>query len=257
MELKNKTILITGASSGIGKACAETFAKYGANLLLVARRKNILDEIAEKLITKHRIKILTLQIDITKQKDIDEIFSTLEKEWQNIDILINNAGLAIGKDKIQDGSLQDWKTMFNTNVIGLLAITSKVLPQMVQNNSGHIVNIGSISSHEVYTGGTVYCATKHAEKIISKGLKLDLTGTNIKVSSIDPGMVETEFSLVRFNQNTEKAKEVYRNMEPLKACDIAETILFTITRPSHVNISEIVLLPVDQSSTTVINRDRR
>ncbi len=256
MTLKNKTILITGASSGIGLACANLFAKHGAKLILLARRKYILDELAEKLSSKYKVEILPLKVDITEQKNIDEAFTTLAEAWQNIDILINNAGLAIGKDKIQDGSIKDWRVMINTNIVGLLAITNKVLPTMVENNTGHIVNIGSIASHEVYPGGAVYCASKHAEKAISKGLKLDLTGTNIKVSSIDPGMVETEFSLVRFNKNNKQAQAIYQDMQPLTANDIAETILFAITRPAHVNISEILVLPVDQSSTTLINRNR-
>lgn len=254
MDLSNKIILITGASSGIGKACAELFAKNGAKLILIARRKDRLLEIQRFLKDQYNTKSLIVTLDITKQKEVEIEFNNLPSGWKNIDILINNAGLALGIDKLQDGKFNDWQTMINTNILGLLSITNQVLPNMITLNSGHIVNIGSISSHEVYPGGAVYCATKHAEKILSKGLKMDLTGTKIRVSSIDPGMVETEFSLVRFDQNKDIAKKIYENMTPLSAMDIAETILFTITRPGNVNISQITILPLAQSSTTLINR---
>ena len=257
MTLKNKTILITGASSGIGLSCAKLFAKHGAKIILLARRKNILEEISAKLHDKFNTDSYILPLDITNKNQIEKVFSELPNKWKKIDVLINNAGLALGIDKIPEGNINDWETMINTNILGLLYVTRKIIPLMIKENSGHIINIGSISSHEVYPGGAVYCASKHAERAITKGLKLDLTGKNIRVSSVDPGMVETEFSLVRFKQDSNKAKQVYADMTPLKAEDIAETILFVITRPAHVNISEIQVLPLDQSSTTLINRNRR
>lgn len=252
MQLNNKNILITGASSGIGLACAKAFAKLEANLILIARRRDRLEKIQKELTKTNKSSVEIAVLDITNYSTAKDRLLELVSE-KNIDILINNAGLAIGLDKIQDGEFSDWETMFNTNVLALLNVTRLILPNMLENNAGHIINIGSISSHEIYPGGTVYCATKHAEKAISKGMKMDLTGTNVRVTSIDPGMVETEFSIVRFN-DTKKAKDVYRGMQPLSPQDVADCIVFTATRPPHVNITEMIMLPTAQSSTTLINR---
>ncbi len=254
MEIKNKTILITGASSGIGKECASLLAKNGANIILVARRENKLKELAAKLKTNFDTKCLVLPLDIQDHTAIEQAFANLNPAWSNIDVLINNAGLALGKEKLQDTKKEDWTTMFSTNVNGLLSVTQKILPGMIEKNSGHIINIGSIAGHEVYQGGSVYCATKHAVRALTKGLKIDLSGTDIRVSSIDPGMVETDFSLVRFNQDQKAANAVYENLTPLTPIDIAEIILFAVTRPKHVNISELLVLPTCQSSTSIISR---
>ena len=250
MDLKNKKILITGASSGIGYACAKAFAAHAPELYLVARREDRLLSLRNKLAEQYEAHSNIITLDITDQKEVENHLSNL----QDIDILVNNAGLALGTDKVYEANYNDWQQMYNTNVLGLLKVTHTLLPKMVERNTGHIINIGSISSHEVYPGGAIYCSTKHAERAITKGLKLDLTGKNIRVTSIDPGMVETEFSKVRFQDDLEKANSVYAGMTPLSPDDVADAVVYAATRPSHVNISEIILMPTDQSSTTHINK---
>jgi 3-hydroxy acid dehydrogenase/malonic semialdehyde reductase len=246
--VEGNVVLITGASSGIGEACAFEFAKNGARLILVARRKDRLEKITQELIDKYSSEIHLLELDVTAHDKIKTAIASLPDEWQKIDLLINNAGLSLGLDKIQDGKIDDWHKMIDTNIKGLLFMTREILPQMVERKSGHVINIGSISSHEVYAGGVVYCATKHAERALSNGLRYDLLGTNVRVTSVDPGAVVTEYSLVRFNGDKERADNVYKNMTPLSAADIAETVYYCASRPAHINVQDIIVMPTDQAS---------
>lgn len=254
ISLQNQIILITGASSGIGAACARVFAGAGAKLILAARRWSRLQELADALIKEFSIEIHLLQLDVCDRAAVESAISTLPPAWSNIDILINNAGLSRGLDKLHEGSFQNWEEMIDTNVKGLLYLTRYVVPGMVSRGRGHVVNLGSIAGHQTYPGGNVYCATKAAVRTISEGLKQDLLGTPIRVTSVDPGMVETEFSDVRFHGDTERAKKVYQGVTPLTPDDVADVIFFCVTRSPHVNINEVVLMPVDQASATLVNR---
>ena len=253
-KLLNQIVLITGASSGIGEACAIVCARAGANLILVARRAQRLEQLATQLRSEFKIKTFILQLDIRDQDSIDNKFKDLPNEWANIDILINNAGVALTKDKLQDTLIDDLECMIDTNIKGLLYITKSILPIMLNRNKGHIVNIGSAAGNETYQGGATYCATKFAVRALSNGLRKDLFGTDIRVSLISPGMVETELSFIRFKGDQTKADEVYANTTPLIATDIAETVLFCLNRPPHVNISEMIVFPTDQASISMINR---
>ncbi len=252
--LKHKTILITGASSGIGAACAKQFAAAGANLILCARRINQLEEMAQDLQKTHSIKVLPLKLDVTDRASVQGLPETLPQEWREIAVLINNAGLAAGLDPIQTGSIDDWEAMINTNVKGLLYMTRALLPAMVARNAGHIINIGSIAGHFVYPNGVVYSATKHAVKALSEGLRMDLFGTKLRVTSIDPGAVHTEFSEVRFKGDKARADAIYQGMDALTASDIADAAVYCASRPSHVNISEMIIMPTDQAAATMIAR---
>lgn len=254
-DLTNKRVLITGASSGIGAACAETFAKHGAHLLICGRRSKLIKDLANKLLKTYSVKIYAFELDVRDADKVAHAFQTLPAEWQAIDVLVNNAGLAAGADKFQDAQLADWEIMLDTNIKGLLYVTRALLPGMLQRNSGHIINIGSISGHDIYPGGSVYCATKHAVKAISKGLKLDLLGSKLRVSSVDPGMVKTEFSQVRFKGDSQKAEAIYAGMTPLTPQDVADAVYYCASRPAHVNVSEMILLPVDQGSANHVHRD--
>lgn len=249
-DLKNKIIMITGSSSGIGAACARTFATAGARLILCARRKMHL----EKLATELRTDSLCFQLDVRDPEQVGKKIQSLPKEWSEIDILVNNAGLARGLSRLQEGNLEDWQEMIDTNIKGLLYITRAVVPGMVARGRGDIVNIGSIAGHEVYPAGNVYCATKHAVDALTKGLRLDLAGTPVRVSTVDPGLVETEFSLVRFHGDQQRAKSVYTGMQPLTPEDIADAVFYCITRPAHVQIAEVIILPTAQRSATVVTR---
>jgi len=253
-SLKNQIILITGASSGIGTACARIFAGAGAKLILAARRLERLQQLADTLIKEFGSEIYLLQLDVRDRNAVEEAISTLPSAWSNIDILINNAGLSRGLDKLHEGSFQDWEDMIDTNVKGLLYVSRYVVPGMVSRDRGHVVNLGSIAGHQTYPGGNVYCATKAAVRAISEGLKQDLLGTQVRVTSVDPGMVETEFSNVRFHGDAERANKVYQGVKPLTADDVADVIFFCVTRSPHVNINEVVLMPVDQASATLVNR---
>lgn len=255
MKLKNKTVLITGASSGIGEACAKAFAKEGTNLILTARRKDRLDNLKTSIQSKFDINIYTIQLDVRDYEDIENQINTLPSEFKNIDILINNAGKALGTEKIQDGLLENWEEMIDTNVKGLLYVTRIVVPKMIKRGMGHIINIGSIAGHEVYLGGNVYCASKHAVRALSKGMSIDLNGTGIRVTSIDPGMVETEFSIVRFKGDKTKANNVYKGIDPLTGTDIADIAVFAATRPQHIDMQTIVVTPTAQASASVISRN--
>lgn len=252
--MQNKIVCITGASSGIGEACAHTFAKEKAKIIIFGRRKERIENLADKLTNAYGILVLPLVLDVRNLDDVKQKIDNLPAEWQAIDILVNNAGLALAMDKIQEGNPKDWQTMIDTNIKGLLYLTRTVLPQMIERKTGHIINIGSIAGHESYSGGVVYAATKHAVKAINKGLRLDLVGTNIRVSSVDPGMVETEFSLVRWKGDKEKADKLYQDTRPLTAADIADAVYYCASRPEHVNIQEMIVMPTDQSAISTVYR---
>lgn len=250
----NKIALVTGATSGIGHACARSLAKVGCDLIITGRRADRLTELNDEIKKIYGRKCLPLVFDIRDHEAVKAAVAGLDNFWKNVDILINNAGLASGFSKLHEGDVDDWEKMINTNIKGLLYITREIIPGMVKRGRGDIVNIGSIAGHEVYPNGNVYCATKHAVDAITKGLRMDLIDTPIRVSTVDPGLVETEFSLVRFHGDEEKAKNVYKGMQPLTAEDIADAVLFIISRPPHVQIGEILILPTAQRAATLVSR---
>lgn len=249
----SKTALITGATSGIGKATAELLAKNNYKIILCGRRKDRLEALQNELSEYTEIHILPF--DVSDKKAVTDSIASLPPTFSNIDILINNAGNAHGLDPIQDGDIDDWDAMIDINIKGLLYVSKAVIPTMIRNKSGHIINIGSTAAKQVYPNGNVYCATKHAVDAINKGLKMDLNPYGIRVGAIHPGLVETEFSEVRFKGDREKAANVYKGFTPLKAEDIADIIHFVITRPYHVNISDLVVMCTAQGSATMIQRD--
>lgn len=253
-SLRNKIVLITGASSGIGRSTANRFAAEGANILICARRTERLESLAQELRTTHNVKVHTFTLDVRDRVAVEQSISGLPSEWKDIVLLVNNAGLSRGLDTIQEGKTDDWDEMIDTNVKGLLYVTRAVLPGMIARNEGHIVNIGSVAGHWVYPKGNVYNASKFAVTALNEGMKMDLLGTPIRVTSIDPGLIETEFSIVRFHGDEERAKNVYKGMTPLTPDDIADTIVWAATRPAHVNISTVVMMPTDQSSPTLVHR---
>jgi serine 3-dehydrogenase len=253
-NLKNKIVLITGASSGFGLASAEAFAKKGAKLILAARRIDRLKKLSTVLKTKYGCTSIALQLDVKNKAAVKKAIDSLPEKWKNIDILLNNAGLSRGLDKLHEGELQDWEEMIDTNIKGLLYLSRAVIPLMVKRNFGHIINIGSIAGHEVYPKGNVYCATKHAVDALTKGMRLDLVDTDVRVTTIDPGLAETEFSVVRFRGNINKAKSVYTGIEPLAPKDIADAVLYAATRPQNVVVAEMILLPNKQASAAVVHR---
>jgi 3-hydroxy acid dehydrogenase / malonic semialdehyde reductase len=254
-SLKNKTVLITGASSGFGLAAAFAFAKKGARLIVAARRLDRLRTLAADLKKKYGTEVKSLKLDIRKAGEVTKAVKSLSAKWRNIDILVNNAGLSRGLDKLHEGTVQDWEEMLDTNVKGLLYVSREVIPLMVRRNSGHIINIGSIAGHEVYPKGNVYCASKHAVDAITKGMRIDLVDTNIRVTTIDPGLAETEFSMVRFRGNVNKAKAVYTGIKPLSAADVADAVIYAAARPLNVVIAEMILLPNKQASSMVVHRE--
>ncbi|MEK6552419.1 MAG: SDR family NAD(P)-dependent oxidoreductase [Bacteroidota bacterium] len=254
-SLKEKIVFITGASSGIGKSCAYAFGKAGANLIINARRKNLIDEIADDIRKKFGVKVYAYKLDITKRDDVINSIKTLPVEFKNIDILINNAGLARGLNKFYEDNPDGWEEIIDTNVKGLLYATHAVLPGMIERKSGHIINIGSIAGREAYPKGAVYCASKHAVDAITRSLRMDTIDKNILVSTIDAGLVETNFSRVRFYGDEEKAENIYKGLTPLTGDDIADAVLYCATRPPHVNIAEITLLAAQQASSTVVHRE--
>ena len=245
----SKIALITGATAGIGEACARLFAQEKYNLILLARRTEKLEELAVKLRQQFDVQVKIITADVRNKADVSKL-ETLENEWKKVDILINNAGLSQGLDPIQEGNPDDWDTMIDTNVKGLLYVTRVVSPWMVERKSGHIINIGSIAGKETYANGNVYCATKHAVDSLNKAMRIDLLAHSIKVTAIHPGAVETEFSEVRFKGDKERAKKVYEGFEPLHAQDIAEAIWFAVSRPAHVNINDMLIMPTAQANTT-------
>lgn len=246
--LKNKITLITGASAGIGEACAHSFAREGSHLILAARREEKVQNLATELSSKYGIKAHAFKLDVRNREEVNAAIEGLPAEWAEIDILINNAGLSRGLDKVQEAYYLDWDEMIDTNVKGLLWVSRAVMPGLVKRDRGHVINIGSIAGRQVYEGGNVYCATKHAVRAITQGMRIDLVGTRVRCSSVDPGLVESEFSEVRFRGDQEKAKPVYQNFPPLQPEDIAETVLFCATRPPHVNIQDVLVMPQDQAA---------
>lgn len=250
-----KTVFITGASSGFGKACAELFAKAGYNLIVNARRTERLEELKTDLISRYSVDVLILAFDVREKEAVFQNITTLESPWNTIDILINNAGLAVGRDYFQDAELDDWERMIDTNIKGLLYVSKAIIPFMQNAGSGHIINVGSLAGHEVYPMGNVYCATKYAVTALSKAMRMDLLPHHIKVTNISPGLAETEFSIVRFKGMREKADEVYKGFTPLSAMDVAEIIFFAASRPAHVNIEDVVILPTAQSDSRTVLRE--
>jgi 3-hydroxy acid dehydrogenase/malonic semialdehyde reductase len=246
--------LITGATAGFGKATAELFAANGWNLILCGRRKVRLDVLERQLKEKYSIEVLTLAFDVRNNDEVKKAIASLNGKWTSIDLLLNNAGLASGLSGIQDGNIDDWEQMIDTNVKGLLYMTRCISPLMITNKKGHIINIGSIAGKEVYANGNVYCATKHAVDALTKAMRIDLLAHNIRVTQIAPGMAETEFSIVRFKGDNERAKNVYKGLEPLRAEDIAETVWWVTNRPAHVNINDIVIMPTAQANATTVIR---
>lgn len=253
-RLKGKYCLITGATSGIGLASAEMFAEHGCNLGLTGRREKRLETLKAKLVTNYAIDVETFPFDI---RDREACKKCVDGIKQPIDILLNNAGLASGKDPVYEADFSDWDAMIDTNLKGLLSMTRFISAKMKERNAGHIINIGSVAGHEAYPGGSVYCATKHGVKAITESTKMDLKDTAVRVSSVSPGLVETEFSKVRFHGDEKAADQVYDDLQALTAGDIAEIILFVANRPPHVNILDALVYPVAQSSATIIHRDRQ
>jgi 3-hydroxy acid dehydrogenase / malonic semialdehyde reductase len=254
MKLSGKIVCITGASAGIGKACAESFAAAGCNLILLARRLDRIEELGEILKNKYGIKYFAGKLDVCNREEVERFFKNLPKDFNEIDILVNNAGLAKGMGPLHENEIEDWEVMIDTNVKGLLYVSRAVVPGMVERDRGHIINIGSIAGRGTYPGGSVYTATKHAVNAITNSLRKDLTNTEIRVSTVDPAFTETEFSIVRFDGDKERARKVYEGFQPLLAEDIAETILFVATRPPHVTISDVVIYPTAQSDFHLVNR---
>lgn len=252
--MDKKYVFITGATSGIGEACAYAFAEMGFPLVLIGRRNDKLEEVALKCLHINSSDVITKEVDVRDFTLVENTVNSLpEIVKQNIGVLINNAGLAVGRDTIDKGILDDWNRMIDTNIKGLLHVSKCIIPLLQNNNSGHIFNIASIAGKEVYLSGNVYCATKHAVDALSRSMRMDLVKNNIKVTNIAPGAVDTEFSLVRYKGDQEKADSTYKGFEPLIAKDVAEIIVFAATRPSHVNMNDIVIMPTAQASATVFN----
>ncbi len=255
MDQKKKTVLITGATSGIGLACAYIFARNGHNLILTGRRASRLGEISTKLEKEYGINVLPLCFDVRNNNEVRQNLGSLPKDWADIDILVNNAGLAVGLNPLQEGEIDDWERMIDTNIKGLLYVTRVVLPGMTNRKKGHIINIGSIAGKEVYPNGNVYCATKHAVDALTKAMRIDAVKYGIKVTQVAPGAVETEFSVVRFKGDKNKADAVYKGFEPLHPEDIAEVVYFATTLPAHANINDMVVMPTAQASATIFHKE--
>jgi NADP-dependent 3-hydroxy acid dehydrogenase YdfG len=250
-DLAGSIVLVTGASSGIGAATARAFAAEGARLVLAARRRERLEELAGQL----GGDTLPLELDVRDRAAVDQALSGLPPEWAAIDVLVNNAGLAAGMEPLQEGEVDHWARMIDTNVAGLLWVTRAVVPGMIARGGGHVINIGSVAGHETYPKGAVYCATKAAVDRITKGLRMDMLGTGVKVSTVDPGMVETEFSVVRFDGDADRASKVYEGMDPLTGDDIADAVVWVASRPANVQVAEVVILASAQVSATVAHRE--
>jgi len=253
--IQGKLALVTGASAGIGLGCARRFAAGGANLVLWARRADRLERAADALRRDHGITVRTAAVDVRDRTAVERAAGELVTQDAVPDILLNNAGLAAGLETLQKGNPDDWDRMVDTNVKGLLYVTRAILPHMIRLGRGHVVNLGSLAGHETYPKGNVYGATKYAVRALTEGMSLDLVGTPIRVSSIDPGLVETEFSMVRFHGDAERAKSVYRGIRPLTADDVAEVVAFVVGLPEHVNVRDLVLMPTAQRSTQIVHRE--
>jgi NADP-dependent 3-hydroxy acid dehydrogenase YdfG len=255
MSLKGKIVFITGASAGIGAATALAFAVEGARLLLAARRAGKLAEVATGALERGAEAVHTISLDVRDRQAVQKAIAALPPEWARIDILVNNAGLSRGLEKLYQGSVEDWEEMIDTNVKGLLYVTRAVVPGMVERGRGHVVNLGSTAGELTYPGGAVYCATKSAERAINDGLRQDLLGTPLRVTTVDPGMVETDFSLVRFHGDQQRAAKVYQGVHALTPEDVAEVIVWAANRPEHVNIARVLLTPVQQANSLLFHRE--
>jgi len=249
-----KTAIITGATSGIGKACVERFAKEGYNVIITGRREERLQNLKKELENAFNIEVLPLAFDIREREAVEKAVTTLPDNWKKIDVLVNNAGLALGLSPIHEGNTDDWDTMIDTNIKGLLYMSKQVSKIMVKNGYGHIIHIGSIAGRESYANGNVYCATKHAVDGITKAMRIDLMKHNIRVSQIAPGAVETEFSEVRFKGDTQRAEKVYEGYQPLSGKDIADAVYYVSNVPPHVNINDLLIMPTAQANATTFNR---
>ncbi len=246
--------MITGATSGIGKATAQILALNGYDLIITGRREDLLNDLSSTIIKETTAEVLTLCFDVREFNKVEEAINSLNGKWENIDLLINNAGLAVGLEPVYTGVVDDWERMIDTNVKGLLYVSRLISPRMVVKESGHIINLSSIAGHEVYPNGAAYCASKHAVQAITKAMRIELLPFGIKVSCISPGMVDTEFSKVRFKGDAERAENVYKGLTPLYAIDIAEAVLFMASRPNHANIDEMIIMPTDQASARDFRR---
>ena len=250
----NKIAFITGATSGIGKASAHIFAKNKYNIIITGRRKDRLEEIAHHLSDKYNVKVLSLNFDVRNREDVETAVNSLSDSWKRIDVLLNNAGLAVGLTNLQDGVYDDWDRMIDTNIKGLLNVTRNIAPLMIANGKGHIINIGSIAGKETYPFGNVYCGTKHAVDSLTKAMRIDMLSEGIKVSQVAPGAVETEFSNVRFKGDDAKADSIYAGFEPLRPEDIADAVYYCASLPAHVNINDMLIMPTAQANATTIIR---
>lgn len=255
MSLKGKIVFVTGASAGIGAATALAFAAEGARLLLAARRAGKLAEVASRALALGAHAVHSIDLDVRDHRAVQQAIDELPPEWAEIDILVNNAGLSRGLEKLYMGKIQDWEEMIDTNVKGLLYVTRAVVPGMVVRNRGHVISLGSTAGELTYPNGAVYCATKAAERSINDGLRQDVLGTHVRVTSVDPGMVETEFSTVRFHGDADRAAKVYKGIKPLTAEDVAEVIVWAAGRPAHVNIARVLLTPVQQANSLLFSRN--
>src|ERR1700729_589082 len=253
-SLQGKTVFVTGASSGIGRSTAIAFAREGSRLLLCARNSGALEELRTMLISAGAPAVHVFELDVQKRAAVEAAIAGLPAEWREIDVLVNNAGLSRGLAKLYEDDPQNWEEMIDTNVKGLLYVTRSVVPGMVARGSGHVINLGSTAAYTTYANGAVYCASKAAEKAISEGLKIDLMGTPVRVTSVDPGMVETNFSSVRFRGDEERAAKIYQNITPLQPEDVAEAVVWAANRPAHVNIHTVVMTTIDQANSTVFHR---
>lgn len=251
----SKIVCVTGATSGIGRATAEIFAANGYNLIITGRRKEKLEELGEELVNKHKIDLIALNFDVRSNEAVNKAFDSLPEGWRNIDILVNNAGLAVGLGPIQEGVIDDWERMIDTNIKGLLYVSRKVLPWLVERKKGHVFNIASIAGKETYLNGNVYCATKTAVDSLSRAMRMDMVPYGIKVTNVAPGAVETEFSIVRFKGDQQRADNVYKGYEPLTGKDIADTIYYIATMPDHVCINDLIITPKAQASAGIFHKE--
>jgi NADP-dependent 3-hydroxy acid dehydrogenase YdfG len=256
MSIKGKIVFVTGASSGIGAAAALAFAAEGARLLMAARRREKLAKVAAEALARGAQAVHTITLDVRDRRAVEKAVEELPAEWAAIDVLVNNAGLSRGLEKLYQGKIEDWEEMLDTNVKGLLYVTRSVVPGMVERGRGHVVNLGSTAGELTYPNGAVYCASKAAERAINDGLRQDVLGTPIRVTTVDPGMVETDFSLVRFHGDAERAAKVYKGVTPLAPADVADAIVWAVSRPPHVNIARILLTPVQQANSLLFHREK-
>jgi 3-hydroxy acid dehydrogenase / malonic semialdehyde reductase len=256
ISLHGKVVLITGASSGIGRSTAFAFAKMGTRLLLCARRLDLLLELEAPLIAAGAAGVLLFQLDVRDRNSVEDAMAGLPSDWTRIEVLVNNAGLSRGMTKLHEDDPENWEEMIDTNIKGLLYVTRAVVPGMVERGVGHVINLGSVAGYITYANGAVYCASKAAERAISEGMKIDLMGTPVRVTSVDPGMVETDFSRIRFRGDEERAAKVYADIIPLGPDDVADAIVWAATRPAHVNIHNILMTTIDQANSTVFHRHK-